>query len=234
MQSVYHLSSKPPPNPSGPTPSAYLKLTAPPSPPGPGHHRLATNHSSPSFHPLNLLKVHTQEHHTHVRVSTCSLGRGVREGRAIIRSQNHFPLRTTSVKCRPGHAIALQWLPTLLGATGRASQGPPARPLGPLDSPCASRLLCFIHTSLFLPQGPGTCCSCPPLSGFTPGRAGTTRSLPYCPFFLHPTSASFNPPYIYPNCSCIPPENKLQGQGPVFGSSSESPKALKNLAQWGS
>lgn len=98
---IYHPNL--PQTPVAPRPVHTWKLTAPPSPPGPGHHRLATNHSSlPST--LNLLKVHTQEHHTHVRVSTCSLGRGVREGRAIIRSQHHFPLRTTSVKCRPGHA----------------------------------------------------------------------------------------------------------------------------------
>lgn len=148
--------------PVAPRPVRTWKLTAPPSPPGPGPHHLATNHGLlPST--LNLLKVHTHEHHMHIRVSTCSLGRGVGEGRAIIKKPASFSPEDNLCKVQVRSCTALQRLPTLLGATGRASQWPPARPLGPLTSLRASLPLSFIHTSSFLPQGLGTCCSCPPL-----------------------------------------------------------------------
>lgn len=162
MQSVHRLSSKPPQNPSGPTPGAYLEadcstLTSWSRPPS-----SCTNYSLlPST--LNLSKVHTHEHRMHIRVSTCSLGGGVGEGRAVIKKPASFSPEYDLCTAQVRSCTALQWLPTLLGATGRASQRPPARPLRPLTSLRASLLLRFLHRGSFLPQGLGTCCSCPPL-----------------------------------------------------------------------
>lgn len=103
MQSVHRLSSKPPQNPSGPTPGAYLEadcstLTSWSRPPS-----SCTNYSLlPST--LNLSKVHTHEHRMHIRVSTCSLGGGVGEGRAVIEKPASFSPRTISVQRKSDHA----------------------------------------------------------------------------------------------------------------------------------